>query len=273
MSKKNSPNTLWLLFLGALLAFGLLPNIVVSLIGLKTGEASIYAVLAFTLIAVFVIIFMRQCLKERRIYFEEKSKQNEINDHKAKVTQKVREEVGEKSILCSYIGGSGYGLNQPTEVYISILPTLIKITSTLDGSSQIIAISEIKEIEIGGPGKVVSNAGVSGGGFGLEGFLQGAIAATLINAATTKSTINTFLRILTKTGELYIHTSEIEPINLKMELSPVFVYLANKPQEHSGGTSNFIAEEIAKLHQLKIDGLLDDDEFKAAKNKILKKST
>jgi hypothetical protein len=273
MSQKSSPNTLWLLFLGALLAFGLLPNFVTNFIDLLDGKESLPALLLVTLISVFVIVFMRQCFKERRTFFTEKSKHKETNDHKAKVAKKVREEVGEKSIRCSYIGGSGYGLNQPTEVYISIFPTLIKITSALDGSSQIIAISEIKEIEIGGPGKVVSNAGVSGGGFGLEGFLQGAIAATLINAATTKSTTNTFLRILTKTGELYIHTSEIEPINLKMELSPAFVYLANKPQELSGGASSLIAEEIAKLHQLKLDGLLDDDEFKIAKNKILNKST
>ena len=129
--------------------------------------------------------------------------------------------------------------------------------------------NEIIELEISGPGTVTTNAGISGGGFGLEGFLQGAVAATVINAATTKSSTNTFIRLLSSTGEIYLHTTEIEPAALKMKLSPVFVNLANRSKKATGNSGGSIAEEIERLQKLMKDGVLSQEEFDSAKKKII----
>ena len=151
-----------------------------------------------------------------------------------------------------------------------VVADAIRIALSVSGASIDIPFTEIHEIEISGPGTTTNNAGISGGGFGLEGFVKGAVTAALINAATTKSSTNTFARMLTTTGELYLHTSQVEPAQLKIKMSQVFVYLANKARNTSGSNiQGAVAEEITKLHKLKQDGLIDDDEYKAAKSKLL----
>ena len=145
----------------------------------------------------------------------------------------------------------------------------MSLTKISNGSTFDIPISLIHEIEVGGPGTVTTNVGVSGGGFGLEGFLKGAVTAAVINAATTKSSTNTFARILSTEGEIYLHTSSKEPAALKIVFSPVVVQIANRSRKSNANAQATVAQEIEKLHKLKQEGLLDEAEFKAAKNKLL----
>lgn len=202
-----------------------------------------------------------------RIKKEIEEKQKIINK---RVTE-IESNLKFKAILAKNVGGSGYPLNQNQEINFSTNDSSLVIIKR-DESTEIIEIpfQEINELEISGPGTVTTNAGVSGGGFGLEGFIKGAVAAAIINAATTTKSTNTFMRILSSTGEIYLHTSAIEPAALKMKLSPLFVHLANRAKQPTITHHNAsIAEEIKQLKQLLEDGVLSKEEFDAAKKKII----
>ena len=213
-----------------------------------------------------------------------------INDkykQKKRTTKILKEKLEEKRILnnkimelqasfnfepiyVKNIGGSGYPLQQDQALNFGLTNDSLILVKKDDPPESIeISFENINELEISGPGKVVTNAGIAGGGFGLEGFLQGAVAAAVINAATTKSSTNTFIRLLSNTGEIYLHTTEIEPTALKMKLSPVFVNLANRSKKATGNSGGSIAEEIERLQKLLKDGVISQEEFDIAKKKII----
>ncbi len=203
------------------------------------------------------------------IFSAEKTNE-EVKLNIVNVAPAIKEEPKDLGIECSYLGGSGYFFQESEKVRLFVIADAIRIALSESGASIDIPFTEIHEVDISGPGTTTNNAGISGGGFGLEGFVKGAVTAALINAATTRSSTNTFVRMLTITGELYLHTSEAEPAQLKIKMSQVFVYLGNKARNVSGTSMHSaVAEEITKLHKLKQDGLIDDDEYKAAKSKLL----
>jgi hypothetical protein len=182
---------------------------------------------------------------------------------------KQHEELVFGPIVAHHIGGSGYDSIQKQSFHLGLKSNaLVVIDKNSDLTLTEIPFSEISELEISGPGTVTTNAGVSGGGFGLAGFLTGAAAATVINSVTAKTSTNTFVRIMTPSGEIYIHTSEIEPDALRMGLSPIFVNLSNRSKipAHTGVR---LSEELLGLQKLFNDGALSQEEFDAAKKKIL----
>jgi hypothetical protein len=211
----------------------------------------------FVIKVLFILnaLYLLYCLRIRSQYFQQ---------------EKTKEQTTNLGIVYSYLGGSGYSFHESEKVHLLVMPECLRIALVTNGASVDIPFTEIHELEISGPGTTTNNAGISGGGFGLEGFAKGVVAAALINAATTKNSTNTFARMLTTTGELYLHTSQTEPAQLKIGLSQVFVSIANKTRNSSNSSMHgAVAEEITKLHKLKQDGLIDDDEYKAAKSKLL----
>lgn len=232
------------------------------------SKSDAYAVtLGYCVICGFYLLY---CLIRRTAYFRQKKSNEAVKVNTVDITSKTKTESKDQGIECSYLGGSGYFFHESEKVRLLLIPDAIRITLSESGASIDIPFTEIHEVDISGPGTTTNNAGISGGGFGLEGFVKGAVTAALINAATTRSSTNTFVRMLTITGELYLHTSEAEPAQLKIKMSQVFVYLGNKARNVSGTSMHgAVAEEITKLHKLKQDGLIDDDEYKAAKSKLL----
>jgi hypothetical protein len=268
MSEKKSKNTVGILISSFLLfIFGLSLVTQLLFIDSSTPLGAFTAPLIFTVLSG---LYLRYCLKERTAYFQQEKTEKEVKLNIANVVPAVKEETKDLGVECSYLGGSGYIFNQSEKIRLFVIADALRITHVINGKSEDIPFTEIHEVEISGPGTTTNNAGISGGGFGLEGFVKGAVAAALINAATTKSSTNTFVRMLTTTGELYLHTSQTEPAQLKIKLSQVFVYIANKARNSTGSSMHgAVAGEITKLHKLKQDGLIDDDEYKAAKSKLL----
>ncbi|MDP3638518.1 MAG: hypothetical protein Q8R51_14135, partial [Azonexus sp.] len=129
---------------------------------------------------------------------------------KAKL-QSLTGQSSHKPLLAVHVGGSGFAVGQGAAVYLSSRIDKLAISNAIDENEVEIPIKDISAIEISGPGTQTTSASVIGGGFGLEGAAKGMIAATLINAATTKSTTNTFLRIATNKGEAHFHFNDIEP--------------------------------------------------------------
>ena len=81
---------------------------------------------------------------------------------------------------------------------------------------------------IGGSGSVTSDAGMAGGGIGLQGAATGIAAAWLINRVTRSTTVTTLLNVTFQGGELFFLHSLVGPQTLRMMLSPVFARLGAK---------------------------------------------
>lgn len=172
-------------------------------------------------------------------------------------------------IEATVVGGSGYGFAQHHRVLLGMKHSTIYLLSPSDAQLTTIASQDINELDVSGPGTVRTDAGIVGGGFGLEGFVKGAVAAALINAATTRVSTNTFARILTAHGEIYLHTSAIDPESLRIKFSPAFVHLANR-RAATVVNSTSLSEELQRLKKLTDEGALTQEEFEAAKKVLLK---
>lgn len=236
------------------------------------GEGLIEKTISAIITTLLCILFykMNQA-KNRREASEkiiEKQKIEKENRIKNEITQAQSDFIF-NPISARNIGGYGYPLKQDQPLNIGINKSSVVFFNKESLQRIETPFNEITELEISGPGTVTTNAGISGGGFGLEGFLQGAVAAAVINAATTKSSTNTFIRLLSNTGEIYLHTTEIEPAALKMKLSPVFVNLANRSKKAAGNSGGSISEEIERLQNLMKDGVISQEEFDSAKKKII----
>lgn len=268
--------------------FGVLPFFALFFKSFQKREDFIILFFTTLIFSAISFVFSYVCNQEYLRLKKSKEILDEVNEKLEKLAEKRMDEeknfiVNNKKTISSIekdfdffsisgksVGGSWYSLNQDQKINFGISKKsiiIIKINDSLDVID--IPFEEINEVEISGPGTVVTDAGMSGGGFGLEGFIKGAAAAALINAATTRKTTNTFMRIMTATGEIYIHTSEIEPDALKIKFSPVFVYLKNKANQQFKVAGSSIAEEIERLQKLFKDGILTQEEFDAAKKKVI----
>jgi len=191
---------------------------------------------------------------------------------KAKL-QKFRSEAANyiegESFSGRYLGGSGHTFEKNAQITIGQCKDGIYLGCLSSLEHKIISIDTITLLEISGEGTVTTNAGVVGGGFGVEGFIKGAIVAEVLNAATTKSRTNTFLRIMTTDSELYFHTSEREPAHLQILFSKVFVHINSAKTKKANRTG--ISDELLKLHSLFKDGALTQDEFDVAKRNLLER--
>ena len=167
----------------------------------------------------------------------------------------------------TYLGGSGNTFERNAQITIGQCKDGIYLGCLSSLEHKIISIDTITLLEISGEGTVTTNAGVVGGGFGVEGFIKGAIVAEVLNAATTKSSTNTFLRIMTTDSELYFHTSEREPAHLQILFSKVFVHINAEKTRKTNSTG--ISDELVKLHSLLKDGVLTQAEFETAKRNLL----
>lgn len=166
-----------------------------------------------------------------------------------------------------YLGGSGNNFDKNSEIIVGQGNDGIYLGDIHKKEHKNIAIKDVTLFEISGEGTVTTNAGVVGGGFGVEGFIKGAVVAEIVNKATSKTTTNTFLRIMTSESELYFHTSEKEPAQLQILFSKVFVHINSLKNTKANVTG--ISDELVKLHSLLKDGVLTQAEFETAKRNLL----
>lgn len=172
-------------------------------------------------------------------------------------------------IRAKVLGGSGWMLQQNDIVALSIIDKTLNLQPQSSGAENIsMPFFELTAIEVYGPGSQSTSAGLIGGGFGLEGAAIGIAAATIINAATTNTTTNTFLRLATREAEVFLHTTVLDLAPLRMFLSPAVVQM-EASRLKSIPCSVTISTEIRQLHQLMQDGLLTENEFQAVKLRLL----
>lgn len=254
----------------ALIVFFILKSLLLN--GKNGNEygGSLFVVVLLTALAWFGTLKMRYKNPEDEKRLEAQKQWAEQENAKL---EKFRSEVAtyiEGEIFSArYLGGSGNAFEKNAQITIGPCKDGIYLGCLSSLEHKIIPIETITLLEISGEGTVTTNAGVVGGGFGVEGFIKGAIVAEVLNAATTKSSTNTFLRIMTTDSELYFHTSEREPAHLQILFSKVFVHINSAQTKKTNSTG--ISDELLKLHSLFKDGALTQDEFDVAKRNLLER--
>jgi hypothetical protein len=170
---------------------------------------------------------------------------------------------------CQYQGGHGYELTVGREYGLVFGDDAVRIPlSPLEP----IAYTDILGLEIGGPGATTQGGGFLGGGFGVQGFLQGAVLATAMNSATTRTSISTYVGIRGTHGEAIFHHTIATPGQVTIALSAVFGRLRELQAPTIAPTQNDDpAERIERLADMLDRGLITTDEFHALKADILRR--
>jgi hypothetical protein len=168
------------------------------------------------------------------------------------------------------LGGFGFPLVQQALCDVEFDETQITIAG--QGAAELetltIDLEEVRDISVGGAGRIREGGGFIGGGFGLEGFLIGASVASILNATTTKHRIETILGIRCEEGELVFLCTTVQPSALELALSRqrATVRRSVAPAPPTGPS---FAEELTRLADLVDRGFLDRSEFEKAKAKLL----
>jgi hypothetical protein len=133
-----------------------------------------------------------------------------------------------------------------------------------------VRLATLWRADVGGPGLVKEGGGFLGGGFGLEGAAEGMAVAGILNALTTRTTINTVVSVAWRDAEVFFHTDADVPQAIRMRLSPLFVGIDAFRTQKSEAPS--VADEIAKLARLRSEGALTDDEFAVLKSRLINRA-
>jgi hypothetical protein len=125
-----------------------------------------------------------------------------------------------------YLGGHGFKNVIPQRnVCILMLPEGVLLSNNFK------PWSDFQDIAITGPGLYETGGGWWGGGLGVKGALEGAAFASIMNFLTTRTHIETFVRMIFEDAELNLYISHSTPEDLDIKFSFLRGILAN-PTKH-----------------------------------------
>ncbi|SFM21915.1 SHOCT domain-containing protein [Halopseudomonas yangmingensis] len=166
-------------------------------------------------------------------------------------------------------GGSGWEQLSGKSLVLSLATDILYLTDLDELQEYLIPYDSITDLGISGPGTLTKGGGAMGGGFGVEGFLAGAAAATIINMLTTHTTTKTIVRISSNRQELFLLSSTKDPEEMRQYLSPIYTRLPPADSRpYLTGKSN-VVQELINLNELRQSGVINEDEFAALKGRLL----
>lgn len=162
---------------------------------------------------------------------------------------------------CTVLGGVGYPFLPGDTVDLRFGRDALVI-ETADSTSADIPYLEIVDIVINGPGSITTGGGFIGGGFGVEGALEGMAVGLILNRLTSRTKIHTFIALVTHLGELHLHYGNMEPSALRIALSEVFTALRRLDP-------TWLHTRLKRLEAHHIQKLLSDGDFERLKQRLL----
>jgi hypothetical protein len=106
---------------------------------------------------------------------------------------------------CTYLGGSGVDLAPGEVCDIAYQGDRIAILGVGSPSKRqtILTVGTLQELQVGGPGRVTAGGGFVGGGLSLLGAAEGAAIASMLNALTTRTRVESLISIFARGSELF----------------------------------------------------------------------
>jgi Short C-terminal domain len=137
--------------------------------------------------------------------------------------------------------------------------------------------SQIEDVEIGGPGLVKTGGRFAGGGFGVTGAVEGMAIAAVLNALTTRTSVQTIVRIQGSSCELFLLYIKLTPEQLRIAMSRTLGTIRSArptqtpgvPQHETPAAAPSPVQELTKLADLLEKGLLTREEFDLMKSKLI----
>ena len=181
----------------------------------------------------------------------------------------------DRGFLALYVGGAGYGLREGQLHRVFLAPDNVSLFLVdLDaGTALSVPANRLITLDYEG-GEFQKGGNLVGGGFGIVGAAIGIAGAAAINKVTRKSFTQTICKISTDDGEITLYTDEVAPHEIDQMLAE-FRLASRKsrsqelsPPAESKGSSD-LATQIRELSALHADGILSDEEFSRAKERVL----
>ena len=170
-----------------------------------------------------------------------------------------------------YLGGHGTPMVAGSKYHLTFYERGLELTS-LDHAPCAAPYENVHALEASGPGAYQEGGGFIGGGFGTAA-AEGMAIAGVLNALTSRTRIETVLRIAGSALEIFVSTDAATPDQLTIQLSPVRARLApaaatrTPPSENTGS----ITGELERLAALRDSGALSDDEFASLKASLIER--
>ncbi|WP_291585770.1 hypothetical protein [Comamonas sp. UBA7528] len=161
---------------------------------------------------------------------------------------------------CTVLGANGFPFSVGSKLNLGFDEQGVHCASSTRTAS--VNYSELAELNISGPGSVSTGGGFIGGGFGAEGALEGIAIAGVLNLLTSKTTVHTFLTLITNFGELHLHYGGLEPGALRIALAHVFVKLRRLDPV-------WLESRLAILRAQREAGQISETEFSSATKRLL----
>ena len=169
---------------------------------------------------------------------------------------------------CTYLGGFGTELIDGVEYLLAFTDEGLEVRQ----AGAVICKTPfglIRAFEITGRGEMRSGGGFFGGGFGLTAAAEGMLIASALNKWTTKTHMETLIRVEAEGCELFFHHGLQTPQALRMNLSRPIARLADAPSKDKLTGVFDLADQLTKLGDLHEQGVLSDGEFVAAKTRLI----
>jgi hypothetical protein len=177
----------------------------------------------------------------------------------------------------THVGGNGFAITPGSVCSILTLPQAVVVTVALGERRPepdvVIPYGELTGLELG------SGARTTGGsflafGFDLEEAAESLLAASVINALTRRTKINTMLRIGCTRGEILLHHGKSTPDQIRIQLSPLFTRYA--AVNTAVGPEHVTNDPLARLERLvklpEVDAITEE-EFQAARVRYARQLT
>jgi len=165
-------------------------------------------------------------------------------------------------------GGAGWEQIHQRDLIFTVDDSNLYLTDMISYEENVFPASSLVDVNIGGPGTVTSGGGFSGGGFGVEGFLKGAAFALVMNLLTSRTKTQSIIYLSFANSELIMFNSQFDPEVLRVKLSRLVLHKSSASTK-SRGVELSIADQISALTVLRDNNSLTEEEFVAAKRKLL----
>lgn len=182
------------------------------------------------------------------------------------------------------LAGSGDCPPHGTLCSIAALADGVLVVAEIGARGQtLLPYRDLLELEVGGRGLVTSGGRFVGGGVGLMGAMSGMAVASMLNRASRKTSLDSFLRITSRHTEMLMGQLRFPPKTVRGGLSRMFtaqlaasraaatpppvVISAPTPAPLPSGP----VDELERLTKLHAAGTLTDTEFEAARAREIKR--
>jgi Short C-terminal domain len=174
----------------------------------------------------------------------------------------------------THVGGAGFDVTAGAVCSVATLPDATLVEVKIGKGTEVrIPYDDLIAVDLSG-GATTTRGGFWGGGSGT-GAIEGMLVASALNAASSRTTINTGFHIGSARGELLLHHAALTPAVIRRKLSPLFARyeMVRHRRPAAESPAGDPLAQLERLVKLRDAGALTEEEFQAARAEHVRKLT